>query len=73
MKLINKEDFAKVASDQDVKTFVIYVSSLTLESMIIYPAGEARKASLLTKEGTVLMKHTNFADIFLKKLAKVLS
>ena len=51
---------------------MVYVSSLGLK-ININPAKKAKLALLLTKEVTVPIEYLNFADIFSKKSAKVLS
>ena len=52
---------------------MVYVSFLSLGSgMTIHPAQKAQIALLLTKEITVPVKYSDFADVFSKKAAKVL-
>ena len=59
--------------DEDVKALVVDVSFLSLGSkMIIYLAQESQIALLLAKKVNVLAKYANFANVFLKKLGKVL-
>ena len=73
VKLIDKKKFAKVALDENIKAFVVYVSSLSLGSkMTIHPAWEAQIASLLAKKVTVPVEYSDFADVFSKKSAEVL-
>lgn len=57
--------------DENIKTFVIYVNSLNLGSKMINPARKAHIAQILTKKVTMPSKYANFANVFLKKLAKV--
>lgn len=50
LKLINKKKFAKTVLDNNIKAFLIHVSSLNLKLMIIYLAQKAQIAPLLLKE-----------------------
>ena len=52
--------------------FVVYVSFLELK-ITIHLARKAQIALLLTIKITVLAKYLDFADIFLEKLANILS
>ena len=73
IELINKKVFAKATLDKNVKAFVVHVGCLSLGlKMTIYLAWEAQIASLLAKKVTVLVKYADFANVFLKELAKVL-
>ena len=59
--------------DENIKAFVVHVSSLSLGSkMTIHLAWEARIASLLAKEVTVSVKNFDYADVFSKESAEVL-
>ena len=71
VKIINQKEFAKAALDKNVETFVVHVSSLG-SKISIDPAREVQLALLLTKKVTVLVKYSDFANVFLKKLANVL-
>ena len=50
----------------------MHVSSLELK-MIIHPAKEAQLALLLAKKVTVSTKYSDFANVFLEKLANIFS
>ena len=72
IELINKKKFAKAALDENVETFVVHVSSLSLGSKItINPATKAQITSLLTEKVTVPAKYLDFADVFSKESAEV--
>ena len=58
--------------DENIEAFVVYVAFFT-SKMTIYLAREAQIALLLTKEINILEKYSNFADVFLKESAEVLS
>lgn len=74
IKFINKKKFAKMALDENIKTFVIHISSLDLRLKItIHLAKNAQITLLLAKKVTVLAKYLNFADVFLKKSIEILS
>ena len=72
MKIINKKEFAKTLLNENIKAFIIYVTSLSLNFMPIYLAQEAQIALLLTKKVKFLTKYLDFLDIFLKKKTLVL-
>ena len=69
VELIDKKEFAKVALDENSKTFVVYVASLDLR---IHLDKEAQIASLLTKEVKILDKYSDFANVFSEEQALVL-
>ena len=74
IELIDKKEFAKAALDENIKAFVVHVSSLSLGSkMTIHPARKAQIASLLAEKITVLAKYSDFANVFSKESAEVLS
>ena len=58
--------------DENVEAFVMNVSSLRLR-MTIHPVRKAQLASPSTKEVSMPTKYLDFADVFLKKPAKILS
>ena len=60
-----------MALDENSETFVIYVVCLNLASGI-HPDRVAKIASLLTEEGKIPDKYSDFADIFLEKKVLVL-
>ena len=72
MKIINKKEFAKTALDENVETFVVHVKSLSLSSMLIFPAQEAQIALLIAKKVKIPAKYSDFSDVFLEKKALVL-
>ena len=73
VELIDKKEFAKAALDENIKAFVVHVSSVSSRSkMTIHPVREAQIASLLAKEVTVPAKYSDFADVYSKKSAEVL-
>lgn len=68
VKIINKKKFAKTILDKNIKVFVVYVA-LPISKILIYPTWEAQIALLVIKEVAIPTKYSNYADIFLKKLA----
>lgn len=72
IELVDKIDFAKVALNKYVETFVVYVSSLSLGLMTIHLAWEAQMASLLIEKVTIPRECIDCTNIFLHKLTKVL-
>ena len=71
VKIINQKKFAKAALDKNIEAFVVHVSFLG-SRMSIYPAKKTQLASLLTKKVTVPTEYSDFANVFLEKLANVL-
>ena len=73
VELIYKEEFAKAGLDKNIETFVIHVSSLSIQlKMTIYIARKVQIASLLAKKVGVLAKYSDFVHLFLEKLANIL-
>ena len=71
VEIIDRKKFAKTALDENVKVFVVHVSSLG-SKMTIHLARKAQLALLLAEEVTVPTKYSDFADVFLEKSANVL-
>ena len=71
VELIDKKKFTKATLDKNVEVFVVHVAFL-ISKMLIHLAQEAQIALLIAKKITVTAEYTDFADVFLKKLAKVL-
>ena len=71
VELINKKEFAKAKLDENVKTFIVHVASLTSKKTI-YPDWEVQIVCLLAKHGFILEKYLDFADVFSKKSAEIL-
>ena len=72
VKIIDWKEFAKAALDENVKAFVVYISSLG-SKISIYPAKEAQLTLLLTKKVPVPTKYSDFVDVFLEKSANISS
>ena len=60
IEIINKNFFTKTALNENVEAFVIYMISLSLNLMLIYPALETQIASLVIKKGWILSKYSYF-------------
>ena len=58
--------------DKNIKAFVVHITSFTLK-MTIYLACKAQIALFLVEKLIILAKYLNFANIFSKKLAEILS
>ena len=59
--------------DENVKIFVIYVTSLSLNLMLIYPAKKVQIASLIAEKVKISINYLDFSDVFSKKKTLVLS
>ena len=73
VEFINKKKFAKVALDENFKTFIIYMASfnLTLASRT-HSDKTAWIPSLFTKKVKILEKYLDFANVFLEEKNLVL-
>ena len=71
VKLIDRKEFVTTVLDENIKAFVVYVSSLE-SRMTIHLARKAQLALLLVKKVTVLAEYSNFADMFSEQSANVL-
>lgn len=74
VKSIEKNKFVKAALDENFETSVIYVATI-LEKMSIYLAKETQIAFLQTGKASikVLVKYSDYANVFSPKLAMELS
>ena len=75
VEIINKKKFAnKVVLDENVKAFMVHVTSISLSkpNILIHPARKVQIASLITKEVKIPTKYSDFADVFSEKKALVL-
>ena len=70
VEIIDQKKFAKAALDENVRAFAVYVSSLG-SRISIYLTKKAQLALLLTKKVTVLIKYSDFANVFLENLANM--
>ena len=68
---MNKIEFIKAVLYKNINAFLVYVRSLELR-MTIYLAKKTQIALMLTKKVIILVKYLDFANVFLKKLIKVL-
>ena len=71
VELIDKKEFAKAVLDENSKTFVIHVTSLSLVSGI-HLDREAQIAFLLIEEVKILDEYSDFTDVFSKEKDLVL-
>lgn len=58
--------------DENIESFVIYMTFLSLSSILIHLTKKAQSALLLTKKVKIPTKYSDFSDIFLKKKSLVL-
>ena len=72
VEIIDRKEFAKAALDEHVEAFVVYVTSLSLNSMLIHPAREAQIALLVAEEVKIPTKYSDFSDVFLEEKASIL-
>ena len=71
VKFIDQKEVAKMALNENIKAFIVHVSSLGLRNTI-HQARKAQMALLLAKVVTVLAKYLDFADVFLKESSNIL-
>ncbi len=69
VKLINKREFTRAVLDENLETFVVYVSAL--EAMMIYPSRAAQIAALQWDKAPteIPAEYPNLADVFSSDLA----
>ena len=72
VEIIDKKEFTKAALDENVEAFVVHVTSLSLNSMPIYPAREAQIASLVIEEVQIPSEYSDFSDVFSEERASIL-
>ena len=58
--------------DENVEVFIMYITSFSLNLMLIYSVQKTRIALLTTKKVKILTKYSNFLNIFLEKKALIL-
>ena len=74
VELIDKKEFAKVVFDENIKALMVYISFLSLRlRMIIHLAKKVQIALLLAEKVIIPAKYLDFADVFLKELANILT
>ncbi len=67
MELINKSKFATITLDENVKTFVVYIATLSAAlAMQIHPSYQAQIGLLFADKTLikVLFKYFDYADVF---------
>lgn len=70
IQIIGHKEFAAIALDLGKEAFVIYMAFLGLSpKMSMHPAWKTQRALLVTEEVTILARYSNFANVFIKKLA----
>ena len=70
VEIIDKKEFAKVALDEYIESFVIHITLLL--TMAIYPAMKVQIALLVIKKMQISFKYSDFSDVFLEKKALIL-
>ena len=65
IEIINKKKIAKTALDENIESFIVYMTSLL--TIALYSAKKAQIALLVTKKVKILPKFLDFLDVFSKK------
>ena len=61
-----------MALEENIKAFIVHISFLSLRlRRTIHPIRKSQIALLLAKKVTILVKYSDFANIFLEKLANI--
>ena len=68
---MQQKEFAKAELDENMKAFLMHVSSMRLRITIL-PARKAQIALLLAKKVSILAQCLDFANVFLEKSANIL-
>lgn len=58
--------------DENIKVFVMYITSLSLSLKLIYPAKKTQIALLLIKKVKIPVKYLDLLNVFFKKKALIL-
>lgn len=66
IEFIDKKKFTKVLLDENIKTFVVYVSFFDLSSILIYLVKKTQITLLVIEKITISNKFSNFTNNFLK-------
>ena len=71
VELINKREFAKAALDENSKTFVVHVASLSSTPLNVHPSRRPQISGLIAEEASTKVpdEYANFADVFSPDLA----
>ena len=64
IEIINKNKFTKAALDKNVKAFVVYVTSFSLNLILTNLTEKAPISLLVAKKVKILTKYFNFLDVF---------
>ena len=72
VEIINKKTFTKMALDKNIEAFVVYITSFSLNLILIYLAWEVYIVLLIIKKVKILIKYLDFLNVFLEKKALVL-
>ena len=72
VEIIDRKKFAKTTLNENVEAFVVHVTSLRLNSIVIHPAKKAQIALLFAKKVQIPIKYSDFLDIFLEEKALIL-
>ena len=62
MEIIDKKEFTKAALDENVEAFVLHVTLLSLNLMLIHSAREAQIALLVIQEVQIPALNKNIED-----------
>lgn len=71
VKLVNKNKFFEVASNNIIFDFMVYIYSLGTKVRVYLPK-KAQIFLFLVEKITILFEYLDFKDIFLKKLSEML-
>lgn len=72
IKLINTKKFNKIAINKNIKTFVVYITSLSLSLILIYWVKKAKISLLIIEKIKIFNKYLDFINIFSEKKASIL-
>ena len=70
IEFINKKLFVQALLDENIKVFIVHIALFTLK-ITIYQTLKAQIILFIVKNVTVLAEYAHFANVFLKKLAKM--
>ena len=71
-EIIDKKEFGKTLLDENIEVFLVYMKSFNLSLMSIYLTKKAQIALLITKKVKILVKYSDFLNIFLEEKTLIL-
>ena len=72
VEIIDKKEFTKAAFDENFEAFIVYITSFSLNSMLIYTAKAVQIALLIAEKVKISTDYLDFSNVFSEKKAFVI-